>query len=144
MKKSITILGLNLIMLMTAGTANAVLPNSEAEIMGAIAGGAWACGAEEDMKTFELISGNILLNKATTREEQVKAIEAFALAKITAYRKQKRYPNISCPDFLRDFRKMEIFNSTVYSDGSVKLYDGTILKSTRGNPDISVAASKEK
>jgi len=143
MKKSITILGLNLIMLMTAGTAQAVLPKSEAEIMGAMAGGAWACGAIDDMKTFELISGNILLNKAATKDEQIKAIEAYSLAKITAYRKQKRYPNISCQDFLRDFRKMEIFNSTVYSDGSVKLYDGTMLKSNRGNPDVSVTVNKQ-
>ena len=143
MKKSITILGLNLIMLVTAGTAQAVLPKSEAEIMGAMAGGAWACGAIDDMKTFELISGNILLNKAATKDEQIKAIEAYSLAKITAYRKQKRYPNISCQDFLRDFRKMEIFNSTVYSDGSVKLYDGTMLKSNRGNPDVSVTVNKQ-
>ncbi len=139
MKKSIAILGLNFVLLLAASSAEAVLPKSEAEMMGAMAGGAWACGAIDDMKTFELISGNILLNKATTKEEQIKTIEAYSLAKITAYRKQKRYPNISCQDFLRDFRKMEIFNSTVYSDGSVKLYDGTVLKSNRGNPDFSAA-----
>lgn len=137
MKKSITILGLSFILLGISSTAHAVLPKSEAELMGAMAGGAWACGAIDDMKTFELIAGNILLNKAATKDEQIDAIEAYSLAKITAYRKQKRYPNISCKDFLRDFRKMEIFNSTVYSDGSVKLYDGTMLKSNRGNPDFS-------
>ncbi len=139
MKKSIMILGLNLALLTFASSSEAVLPKSEAELMGAMAGGAWACGAIDDMKTFELISGNILLNKATTKEEQVKALESYSLAKLTAYRKQQRYPNISCQDFLRDFRKMEIFNSTVYSDGSVKLYDGTILKSNRGTPDLQAA-----
>ena len=143
MKKCVTILGLSLIVSLTAVTANAESPKSEAEIMGALAGGAWACGAIDDMKTFELISGNILLNKATTKEEQIEAIEAYSLAKITAYRKQKRLPNISCQDFLRDFRKMEIFNSTVYSDGSVKLYDGTLLKSTNGKLDPSVAQSEK-
>lgn len=117
--------------------ANAILPNSEADLMGAMAGGAWACGAEKDMKTFELIAGNILLNKSATKEEQIKAIEDYSMAKLTAYRKQKTFPNISCSAFLRDFRAMEIFNSTVYEDGSVKLYDGTYLPSNRGNPDFA-------
>ncbi len=103
------------------------LPQTEAQIMGTLAGAAWACGADKSLRNFEVISGNILLNKARTKKGQELAIEQYAEAKLNGYRAQKRLPKVKCDLVLERFEKQDIFNSTVMSDGSVKLPDGTWL-----------------
>lgn len=103
------------------------LPQTEAQIMGTLAGAAWACGADKSLRDFELIAGNILLNKAQTKTGQQLAIEQYAQAKLNGYRAQKRFPKLNCDIVIERFEKQDIFNSTVMSDGSVKLPDGSWL-----------------
>lgn len=103
------------------------LPKTEAEIMGTLAGAAWACNAGESLINFEIIAGNILLNKAKTRKAQERAIDEYALAKLNAYKAQKRNPKVSCRNVIARFEAQEIFQSTVLADGRVRLPDGSWL-----------------
>lgn len=121
-----------------AGWATPALAD-EAEMMGTIAGAAEVCGAGQKLDDYEVIAGNILLNKTYTKDAQRSAIFNYALGKTKGRKKQELLPVMSCDDFLAYFNNMDIFKATVYADGTVKLTDGTVLKSTKGAADPSAA-----
>lgn len=128
------ILFIFLVLVFSASEVKAQAFESEATMMGLLAGAAEACGAGKKLDDYELIAGNILLNKAPTIEAQKKAVFEYALAKIKGNKRQKNFPIISCEEFLTQFAEQDIFMATVYQDGTVKLSDGTIIPSNKGKP----------
>ncbi|MBQ4472457.1 MAG: hypothetical protein II942_04375 [Alphaproteobacteria bacterium] len=101
---------------------------TEAEQMGTLAGLAYACGSKQKLKDFELIAAHILADKSATSEEAEKKLQQFNKMKYRYMKKQKDSPRMSCKEVLEHFNNMPIFQSTVYADGTVKMFDGTILK----------------
>ena len=104
----------------------------EAAVLGTMAGLAEACGEKDKKMTdYELIASRLIANKANSDEEEIDGYHRYAEKKMTAMRKQKSSPQMSCNEVLRRFENMPIFKSVVYSDGSLKLSDGTFLKAKR-------------
>lgn len=104
----------------------------EAALLGTMAGLAETCGEKDKrIADFELIASRLIANKASSDKEEIRAYRRYAEEKATAIRKQKNNPKMSCNEVLRRFESMPIFKSVVYSDGSLKLSDGTFLKATR-------------
>ena len=101
---------------------------TEAEQLGATAGLALACGAEQRLDDFELIASRILANKTKTLAEEKEQDRIYMETKLQTMRRHKRDPQMTCKEILDRFNKLRIFDSVVYSDGSVKLFDGTLLK----------------
>ena len=101
---------------------------TEAEQMGTMAGLAYACGAKQKLKDFELIAAHILADKSATSDEAEKKLREFNTMKYRYMKKQKDAPRMSCKEILEHFDNMPIFQSTVYADGTVKMFDGTVLK----------------
>ena len=104
----------------------------EAALLGTMAGLAETCGENaKRISDFELISARIIANKTNSEDEEIKGYQRYAKEKLAAMRKQKNNPQITCREVLYRFEKMPIFKSVVYSDGSLKLSDGTFLRATR-------------
>ena len=60
MKKAIFLMAVWTAFIPLSAKAASDLPQTEAQIMGTLAGAAWACGADKSLRDFELIAGNIL------------------------------------------------------------------------------------
>ena len=104
---------------------------SEAEQLGITAGLAMACGATQKLEDFELIASRLLANKAASEEIEKQQDRVYIQAKWEALTRQKKGDQSACPDILEQFNQLPLFNSIVYSDGSVKLPDGTWSKPLR-------------
>lgn len=106
--------------------------SDEAALLGTMSGLAEACGENsKKISDFELIAARLIAVKSATDEEEIAGYQRYAQEKMIAMQKQKNSPKISCNEVLRRFDSMPIFKSVVYSDGSLKLSDGTFLKATR-------------
>ena len=104
----------------------------EAAMLGTMAGLAETCGENnKKLADFELISARLIANKSVSDQEEIRGYRRYAEEKATAIRKQKDNPQMSCDEILHRFENMPIFKSVVYSDGSLKLADGTFLKAKR-------------
>ena len=104
---------------------------TEAQQLGITAGVAQACAVGNKLKTFELIANRIIANPIPTDELERKELREFAVSKLNAYNSQKNNPVLDCANVLKKFYRLPIFKSVIYSDGSVKLPDGRILKPMR-------------
>ena len=97
----------------------------EAAQLGTIAGIAEACGAQKELENYELIAARLIANKSASVEAEKAGYRRYAEEKLRAKRDHKGSPKLTCGEILNRFRKMPIFKSVVYKDGSLKFYDGT-------------------
>lgn len=100
---------------------------TESEQLGITAGAALACNVGAQLDDFELIASRIMANKSVTAAEERQNYQTYAEAKLKAYKEQKENPQLSCGQVLDSFSRLPIFRSVVYADGSVKMYDGSML-----------------
>ncbi len=104
----------------------------DAAMLGTMAGLAETCKENsKKIADFELISARLIALNSHSDEEEIAGYRRYAEEKSTAMRKQKNTPKMNCKEVLHRFENMPIFKSVVYSDGSVKLSDGTFLKTKR-------------
>ncbi len=106
---------------------------TDAQQLGAMAGVALACNAGSRLDDFELISSYIMGNSAVTDEERTHAFKEYATEKLRTYNLQRDYKPTPCPEVLKHFYNLPIFASIIYSDGTVKLPDGKIIKSKKNS-----------
>ncbi len=113
----------------------------EAALLGTMGGLAEVCGENsKKLSDYELIAARLIANKADSEKEEVRGYRRYAEEKATAIRRQKNKPQMSCAEVVSRFEKMTIFKSVVYSDGSLKLSDGTFLKAKR--PPLGLKKNK--
>lgn len=106
--------------------------SDEAALLGTMSGLADACGENnKKISDFELIAARLIAVKSMTDDEEIAGYQRYAQEKMIAMKKQKSSPKMACNEVLRRFENMSIFKSIVYSDGSLKLSDGTFLKAMR-------------
>ena len=111
---------------------------TEAEQLGSVAGLAQACGSNK-LEDFEVIASRILANKAPTEESEYASMKEYVMAKYRVSRSHNRDPQMTCTEILDHIDKLPIFNSVVYADGTVKMFDGSWLK-----PKRPIKGSKNK
>ena len=138
MTKHSIILFLLLVMMSSVCFAQRQPDLTEAEQLGTVAGLAQACNAKK-LEDFEVIASRILANKAPTEEDELASVKQYVMAKYRASRSHKREPQMTCSEILAHFNKLPIFNSVVYADGTVKMFDGYWLK-----PKRPVMGAKQK
>lgn len=118
-------------LIFSAASASAQLPYiEEVKVLGAIGGQGMACGSTR-YSTYEMLARAIMLTKAPNIEMMNKAIYAYSEAKADSYMSKQLDGYYECPLIVRRFDNQEIFNITLYADGTLKMPDGKIIKPFR-------------
>jgi hypothetical protein len=120
----------------------------EVEALGSVAGQGLACQAKK-YHQIELLARAIMIGKAKDGKQQHEAMQRYNDAKANAYMILKRENLSECDVILTDFDQQKIFKSVLYSDGKIKLYDGTLITPRKAynaaalykkDPDVFVKA----
>lgn len=114
-------------LLMTANSsAKQVSYLEEVYGLGSVAGQGLACRAAK-YDQYELLARAIMIGKARDAAEQKEAILQYNTGKVEAFMAIEDENFASCDEIIDEFNRQKIFKSTLYSDGKIKLYDGTLI-----------------
>lgn len=94
--------------------------------LGGVAGQGLACQAEK-YDQFELLARAIMIGKAQNAQMQQEGIMQYNAGKAETFMAIEAEKFASCNEINQSFAKQKIFDSTLYSDGRVLLYDGTMI-----------------
>ena len=98
----------------------------EARALGIVAGQGLACGSSK-YDTFELLARAIILTKSPSDALQNKALKIFTEEKANVFVTQQLNKFADCPNIVKRFDVQDIFQATLYGDGTIKMPDGQIL-----------------
>lgn len=98
----------------------------EARALGAVAGQGLACGSTK-YDTFELLARAILLTKSPNDSLQSKALKIFTEEKADVFVSKQLDNFADCRRIVERFDAQDIFKTTLYADGTIKMPDGQIL-----------------
>lgn len=122
MKKWLLILSLLL-----CGNAQAQMSYiEEAKALGMIAGQGLACEASK-YQTFELLARAIILTKSPSLAQQSEGLKAYLEEKADIFVAKQLDNFANCPNIAKRFDEQEIFKTTLYADGTIKMPDGQIF-----------------
>lgn len=99
----------------------------EMQALGTVSGTAMACGSPK-YETFEMLARAILVTKAISDQMQEKGMRAFNSAKVEAFVSKQKKNLIDCDEINARFDKQKIFKTTLYRDGTIKMYDGKVFR----------------
>ena len=140
MKRFFLGLGLGTIFLPTIALAQMSYLD-EVRALGAVSGQGLACGASK-YDSFELLARAILITKAPNDSFQAQGMYAYNEEKANAYMSKQMDGMYNCAEINRRFDNQEIFNATLYADGTIKMPDGKII-TPRQPYDASVIYKKD-
>lgn len=112
----------------------------DAEQMGHFAGIMLACKAGPLLYQYEEIMSRFFSNTSNTPDGEKAKLRMYVQSKkdtYLLYRKRK----FDCAEAINEFSKMKIFQMTLYSDGSLRLPDGSFLY-PRGQKKLAPNATK--
>ena len=98
----------------------------EARALGIVAGQGLACGSSK-YDTFELLARAIILTKSPSDAMQSNALKIFTEEKADVFVTQQLNNFADCQNIVKRFDAQDIFNATLYGDGTIKMPDGQIL-----------------
>ena len=98
----------------------------EARALGIVAGQGLACGSSK-YDTFELLARAIILTKSPNDNLRQKALKIFTEEKADVFVTHQLNNFAGCDDVVARFDNQDIFNITLYGDGTLKMPDGQIL-----------------
>ncbi len=110
----------------TAQAARVVSYYEEIYSLGTVAGQGLACRAGK-YDDFEMLARAILIGKAKNADMQNEGLQAYNRGKVDAFMALEDEKFASCAEINQSFGSQKIFSSTLYSDGRIKLYDGTVI-----------------
>ncbi len=94
--------------------------------LGSVAGQGLACQAAK-YDEYELLARAIMIGKAQNAAQQKEGIEQYNTGKVEAFMAMEDENFAACDEVNAEFNNQKIFKSTLYSDGRIKLYDGTMI-----------------
>lgn len=119
--------GLIVLMCLWASAAGAQMPYlEEMKALGAVAGQGLACGASK-YDQFEMLARAIMLTKAPNNAILQKGVYAYTEAKADTYLSKQMDAGFLCGETVQRFDSQDIFNITLYEDGTLKMPDGQII-----------------
>ena len=119
--------GLIVLMCLWASAAGAQMPYlEEMKALGAVAGQGLACGASK-YDQFEMLARAIMLTKAPNNAMLQKGVYAYTEAKADTYLSKQMDAGFLCGETVQRFDSQDIFNITLYEDGTLKMPDGQII-----------------
>ena len=125
----ITAICMGIILLASTNVSAASKPVSYLEEvygLGSVAGQGLACQVKR-YDEYELLARAIMIGKAPDAIQQKEAIQQYNVGKAEAFMAMEDENFASCPEVAEEFARQKIFKSTLYSDGRIKLYDGTMI-----------------
>lgn len=110
-----------------ASNASAQMPYlEEVRALGAVAGQGLACGATK-YSTFEMLARAILISKASSDKMQAEGMYKYNEEKANSYFSKQIDGFYECEAINNRFNSQDIFNATLYADGTIKMPDGNIV-----------------
>ena len=97
----------------------------EMKALGNVSGLGMACGAPK-YATFEMLARAIMVTKAISDDNQEEGMLAYNTAKADAFLSKQADGLYNCNEINARFNKQKIFKTTLYSDGTIKMYDGKV------------------
>ena len=94
--------------------------------MGTVAGQGLACKSQK-YHQFELLARAIMVGKAKDAKMQQEGMERYSAGKVDAFMAMEDNNFSGCSEVLENFDKQKIFDCVLYSDGRIKMYDGTLI-----------------
>lgn len=110
--------------------------------LGTVSGQGLACKSKK-YHQFELLARAIVVGKAPNKELQEQGMARYNTGKADAFMAVEDIGFADCAETLQAFDNQPIFKSVLYSDGRVKLADGTIIK-PRKSYDASKLYTKDR
>lgn len=108
-------------------SVNAQMPYiEEAKALGMIAGQGLACEASK-YQTFELLARAIILTKSPSAAQQSEGLKAYLEEKADVFVSKQLDNFADCRNIARRFDEQDIFKTTLYADGTIKMPDGQIF-----------------
>lgn len=98
----------------------------EVQALGSISGQGLACDATK-YQTFELLARAIMISKAASDGVQEQGMKAYNDYKARSFISVVKDGFRDCDSIVRRFDKQQIFKSTLYGDGTIKMPDGKII-----------------
>lgn len=102
----------------------------EAKALGAVSGQGLACNSVK-YDNFELLARAIILSKSPSDSMQEKALYTYNEAKANAYFSKQMDGFFECSSINNSFDNQDIFNATLYANGTLKMPDGSIITPRR-------------
>lgn len=98
----------------------------EVQALGVISGQGLACGAKR-YDTYEMLARAILITKASSNAMQEQGMRVYNEEKANTYVSKQFDGFFDCANIRRRFDSQEIFKTTLYRDGTIKMPDGEIF-----------------
>jgi len=95
--------------------------------LGSVSGQGLACKSQK-YHQFELLARAIVVGKAPNAAVQDEGLQQYAAGKASAFMEVEDSNFADCADIIQRFDNQSIFKSVLYSDGRMKLPDGTLIK----------------
>lgn len=98
----------------------------EASALGSISGQGLACHAKK-YHQYELLARAIVKSKAVSDKAEEDGFYAFNDGKANAFMDILNNNFSECEEINYSFNRQKIFKSVLYSDGKIKMFDGTVI-----------------
>lgn len=141
MKKFLSLCSLAFLLCFNVHAAPEPTYIEEVEGLGYVAGEGLACEASK-YDTYEMIARSFLISKASSDEEQAKAMDAYNEAKANAFIAKIKDGMAGCAAIAENFDRQRIFKSVIYGDGTIKMPDGKII-TPRQAYDVTLVYKKD-
>lgn len=99
---------------------------SEMYSLGSVCGQGLACKSQK-YHQFELLARALVVSKAPNDKMQKEGMERYNTGKVEAFMAMEETNFADCDIILEEFDNQKIFQSTLYSDGRIQMYDGTMI-----------------
>ncbi|MDD4556379.1 MAG: hypothetical protein PHE89_03515 [Alphaproteobacteria bacterium] len=143
MKKRILALGFVSFLLSGEAFAQATTTYmDEVKALGVVAGQGLACGSSK-YDTFEMLARAIMITKAPSNAIQEQAMYKYNDEKANAYVSKQFDGFYGCDTINQRFDNQEIFQATLYRDGTIKMPDGKVL-TPRQPYDVTLVYAKNE
>lgn len=110
----------------TANAADKISYNEEMYALGTVCGQGLACKSQK-YHQFELLARALVVSKAANDQMQQEGMQRYNAGKADAFMTMEERKFADCDTVREEFDNQKIFQSVLYSDGRIKLYDGTMV-----------------
>ncbi|MBR1601561.1 MAG: hypothetical protein IJ677_08300 [Alphaproteobacteria bacterium] len=113
-----------------ANAAERISYTEEMYALGTVCGQGLACKSPK-YHQFELLARALVVSKAANDQMQQEGMQSYNAGKVDAFMGMEASNFADCDMVREEFDKQKIFQSVLYSDGRIKLYDGTMITPRR-------------
>ena len=94
--------------------------------LGTMSGLGLACKSQK-YHQYELLARAIVVSKASNDSMQLEGMQRYNTGKAETFMKMEASNFADCDIIRQEFDNQKIFQSTLYSDGKIKMYDSTLI-----------------